>query len=1013
MPVPEIKHASEVMSMASQESAGRGEMFLAPGRGTILLGSLLLVSVLVLNWPYRFVVVAHSSSGALRTAIDFEPNLSRPMPVLGGWPLRYWISYPATQPSRSHRWFSPLALLANLGLCAILASAAMVYAWRRQRRVLAGKLASRNVSIADLIVITLVIASPLAWWQYQDRLRSADLALQQQLLATGGAASIEGWVPEIFAKYMPVPLLQKTQRLRMARLDAPTDELVSQLAAHEHLRLLRLGGDDYDLRHLDQLATNPHIFDLRIAGRLLDARALQAIAAHSILDTLNLMRTNVSAEGLSLLDPLGELERLNLQRTDVVLEDLGTPQWSRIVRELWLPHPLPGESDRLVIDGWPNLVKLRLIEIDTTLNPAVLEVQLANLPLLEHLVLDPFQKYDLTLKSLPELPRIVVVGGYGESRLPRGGAMPKYIWASRLVASDMPKFAGTELNADDLTEVELKDLLDIKSIKISSARQSGETEVYATELQEDKLTSLIQSLGRCQGPSYIKFEHIPLQGMDLSPLAENRQIKKLLLANSGINLSQLKKLESMDWLETLDVRGCDLGTRGLQWILDSFPNLVALGFSPGGEPRNRIITHGTSLHIVDRKHLKTLALGDSPFDFFDSVRIVNSPELSLSLKMQYVQELELTGSPALTGLAIHVPPPVDAMVADLRDLTFLAVGGPTVTDQWMEAIADCRGLQRLTLAYPAVTAEGLAILANFPELTHLFLPGAPVDDSVVAQWVEMENLHVIDLSDTKITGEGLRRLTESPYLKHLAINHTLVQASDLAPLKDHVQLETLLIAGVGIDASTLASILDAGVLRQLDLSDTELTTDVLDAIIDQGSQLRYLGLQNCTIEHSKLVELVRRYPQLAFDLNGSDASTEIMSYLISQRRMIESAQWMQYDAMQRMRDEDQAPVQFVQAEVPSIIDLGSFEQYSRQTQAAMGGAGVQVGVSSATPASASQPARPLATQLGWKLGEWFGALVGRSRGEEAEITSEDEAPGEGNDERDNDTDNDTDNDAVP
>jgi len=887
---------------------------------------LLAAAATTVNWPFQYVDVAQKPHGQLTTLLDFTPSTVNQLPVMGGWPLRYLITYPSIHEGVVHRWFSPLALLGNVCLTLTAMGMAWAYFLYRQHRVRTNPTGTGGIGLIDWLVAVSVLSAPLVWWQYQTAARHADYQLQRQITAQGGAAWIDGRVPAFLANRLPSPLLTRTQRLRQVRIDNPSHELVSQLVDHHHLTMLRLGGDGYDLRLLDRLASNPHISDLRIAGRVLDMRAIQAITAHRHLDTLHLMRTNVSAEALQTLDVLPELQRLNLMSSDVRLADLGVPPWSATIRELVVPHPRPGVSDALHVDGWPKLQTLKINELDTPMNSSAMTVNLRNLPALSRLELDIFQNFDLTLENLPLLSRPTLRSFQWPLRLPRNGIRPVRLCCSRFVADRMPRLQGIAVNGTRLVDFQIKDSPQCRTVRIGADGYSERGSELRQEIPPAVLASLLRGIGSSDGPYQVDLSNVPLGEVDLSPLAGNHHLKVLVLRNCGIKMEQLKGIEPMKWLTALDLQGCEIDQQGVQWVLDSFPQLVTLAFSPECE-RKRLMGGRTSLEIVDRQHLQTIELGDSGLFFCDQVRIVNSPQLTLPLNLESVGNLEIRGAPSLTGIAIHTPPPPHAKVADFRDLHYLAVGGPTVTDPWIDALRNCAKLETLTLAYANVTPEALKRLANLDQLSSLALPGTPLDDAVVAHWPKLTQLHSLDVSETRLTGIGLRRLTTSGYLNHLALNHTNVLPNDLDFLKNRSTIRTLLLSGVGMDASTLELVLKSNAIEQLDLSDSPVTAEVLDAIAKDGAALRHLALRNCQLDHDRLAQIVQQYPALLLDLSGSNAAKHLLSQLTSEHRLVSSSQWNrthhQYPLLHRPDG-----VSFVSSAGPAIIDLVSFANFA-------------------------------------------------------------------------------------
>ena len=446
---------------------------------------------------------------------------------------------------------------------------------------------------------------------------------------------------------------------------------------------------------------------------------------------------------------------------------------------------------------------------------------------------------------------------------------------------------------------------------------------------------MIDGLGNSDGPWRVDLDAVPLKGVDLSPLKNNRGLQQLMLSQSQTTLEQWQGLEGMTWLTRLDIKGCPIDDAGIKWVLDNFPELEHFAFSPsadsfysGGKP--------LALEIIDQAKLKVLDFGEMPTQIFRKVRIINSPGIGIELKLGYVSELEIRGSPGIKGLAVDWELPENAKLQDLRDLTFFAVGGAAVTDETIAAIADCRGLATITLAYPSVTAAGLKQLPNIGSVSSLNLPGAAVDDGVVEAWPAFSYLTTLDLSDTKVTGASLNKLLASGQGRRIRLDRTPIAQDQLAVLAEQFNIEQLSLAGVGIDAPTLQAVLDHGTLRELDLSDAKLDPKIFDVLLAASANLQYLVLRNCEVDSEKLVALARNRTGLVFDLSGSDASTRVQSGLLSSGRMVDVAEWQQHKMMQQMMS---APMQgySMQMEAPPLPAMIDLENFRPQANPKLGG----------------------------------------------------------------------------
>lgn len=928
---------------------------------------------MAINWPYQYVSVG--SSGTVTSVVDFKAA-SHPLPKMGGWPYRYLVSYPDPQTSR----FSALALLYDVALVIVAATLFLFYLSRRNRRFASGKTKGR-LSIADLLLMTVLLALPFGWWQQLDARQETETALINEIKKRGGRVRTASWLPGIAGVFLPERVVTMLARIRGVRIEFPEAELVERLADHHELRVLRLGGGDYDLRLLDRLVANPHLHDLRLSGRVIDGEAIEWIATNGQVETLNLMRTNVSVAALQRLDALTGIRRLNLIHSDVVLSELGKPAWSNSIVELVLPHPDPGDEASLTLEGWPKLKKLTINELESQTNAVPMKVRLENLPSLEVLELDVFQKFDLTLRTLPKLASIQELDYEWRTRIPRGGVAPGQVWLSRFDAAGLPEFEKLMFFGVDLEHFLVRETPKFDHMGVGAFFRTVSANTYARKLTGETASAMIEGIGKSDGPRLLDLDAVPLAGVDLSPLTQNKRLDQIMLSQSETKLSQWKGLAPMTWLQRLDVKACPIDDKGIAWVLDSFPELEHFAFTATYEEEFGMqLGGGVSLELVDRPHLKTLDLGEFDSQFWNDVRIVNSPKVELDLRLGYIERLEVVDSPAIGGLSVAGPLPPDAKIRGVSGLEFFAVGGRGVDDNLLQAIVPCKRLRALTLAYPRVTAEGLKQLQSIQSLVSLSLPGAVVDDTVVAAWPVLDKLEYLDLRKTDVTGAGLKRLLQGGKVRHLMISDTKVAKEDLTALKDLDGLSSLMIGGIGVDVETLDSILQQGSLLRLDLSDSDVTAEMFDSILANAEKMQHLLLRNCEVDEKKLTMIAQRYPKLRYDLSGSTVSAALLGNLISSRRIVEADEWDRYVAMQAMMSSMQAGRNPTEPQRPSIIDVDFF-------------ADLPEGMGQSNPLifSPSQPSVPWGVQIGRWLG---GALRSGPKQDESE---QDESEPEGAD----------------
>jgi hypothetical protein len=237
----------------------------------------------------------------------------------------------------------------------------------------------------------------------------------------------------------------------------------------------------------------------------------------------------------------------------------------------------------------------------------------------------------------------------------------------------------------------------------------------------------------------------------------------------------------------------------------------------------------------------------------------------------------------------------------------------------------------------------------------------------------------LDLRDTQVSGASVDRILALRAATRLILDRTRVKKSELDFLTELTDLAELSLAGVGIDAATLGGILAHRALTHLDLSDSEITPEILDTIASQAGTLQYLVLRNCEFDDNKLALIAAKHPGMRFDLGGSNASTQLMTSLLSAERIVDRDEWQQQIAIQKMMNlASRGSFQEIELEFPAMIDVRQFAQLSRQPNVPAGVRVVPGGAIMFGPApfGSAGPAVTPSGSIGNRIGQWLGGLLG-------------------------------------
>ena len=941
-----------------------------------------LIAVLVVialaaaaNWPFQYGAFARSGND--RLFMDLS-SVSEQLPVMAGWPFRYYIHYKAVDSVPEVSVFSWSALLRNLALVLVVAGVIGTYAYRKGGSTTNTR--RFRISIGDLLVLVIFVAVPLGYWQWLGQNSQRTHQLAKQIASSEASVKMSAWLPKVIEPWMPQKLKFRFQAIRGVRMENPNAETVRIAAAIPTLQTFRVGGGNYDLADLQPLYQHIHLTELRIAGRDVDESTMQMVVSRTRLRSLDLSRTNVTAAGVSAISSPG-LRYLNLMHSDVRLAKLKRAAWCDSIEFLYLPHPDTGGDDRLTIDGWQKLRELSIIERDTQLNSTPMKVELSNLPQLETLSLDQFQKFDLSIENTPKLKAIKGSQIQWHARIPRGGVVPGSIWLDRFSGSGLPSLEDFQFFCVDLKSFSIQGPTKIKSMGAGvfyrSNTQSRQANPYERALSPAAATALIEGIGNSTGPAEVDLDAVPLAGVDLAPLANNQQLVRLMIGASGTTLEQWRALSPMKWLTHLRLTNNKVDSEALQWALQSFPNLETLEY---GMDQSIATTSMNPLedwdelpgvHFENHENLRTIKRHDLGLSFSESVVIKNMPKLELSVDVTWPSRILIENAPRLTGISIDGPFPEDASITPLSNLSYFAAGGSGVTDTVVKPIAASKSLDRLTLAYPHVSAEVLAKL-QLGSIRVLSLPGSAVDDNVVGQWGKLPMLSHLDLSKTKISAASLKKLLESMNLNTVILDDCQLQQADLGDLATKTDLINLSLAGIGITPEILTTVLQSNPLTVLNLSGVEVSDAVLDVLIKHGSGVRHLTIRDAQYNENKIEELLQTQRRMMVDLDPTLIDTRLSGQLLSSRRLMSQQDFQEKarfeDMMQEAQSRGRSPARVISPadlRPATLIEVAHYAkdgQYSDQFNQFNG---------NTTTVTPSSPA---------SLGNWFRSALGNMFG---------------------------------
>ncbi|SAL94873.1 hypothetical protein [Absidia glauca] len=322
----------------------------------------------------------------------------------------------------------------------------------------------------------------------------------------------------------------------------------------------------------------------------------------------------------------------------------------------------------------------------------------------------------------------------------------------------------------------------------------------------------------------------------LEELSNATTLTKLVLHGCDlITDAGIKQLESLRYLEYLDVSNCKITDKGLKSITE-LPSLVYLNMA-----KTHITDTGLqwfTTHTRCHPFLATLILS--------GCKAIQSPATFASLQdFSALTHVALDG----TGIGKQQRAPMKHMN---KGLETLEVGNTALTDD------------DLVQLFPNREHELDDILIRFTgiPLRHLDLTGfLNITDAGVQHIGQMKHLNYLSLTGTKVTDDGLLQLQELHELEKLYLDQTNVSDRGLLALKGLTKLTTLCLGRTRVS--------NAGLITMGNVEETRY-----------ASQLRTLNLQNCQGVSDEGVKALTTMSNLTnLNLDHTEVSLQCGNYL--------------------------------------------------------------------------------------------------------------------------------------
>jgi len=336
----------------------------------------------------------------------------------------------------------------------------------------------------------------------------------------------------------------------------------------------------------------------------------------------------------------------------------------------------------------------------------------------------------------------------------------------------------------------------------------------------------------------------------------------------------VEKLQALQHLTSLDLRGNSIGDRGAKAIAASLTGLSSLALSG-----NQIGDEGAEAIAASLVGLSSLALNNN--------QIGDDGAKAIAASLSGLSSLALSGNWIGDEGA-------KAIAASLSGLSLLALSGNRISDQGAKAIAaSLPGLSSLYLWDNQIGEDGAkAIAGSLPGLTSLNLNGNRIrDNGAKAIAALLPGLTSLNLNGNRISDEGAKAVAASlPRLTSLDLNYNLIGNEGAKAIAASLsRLTSLDLSGNLIGAKGVEALLDTwssedkhNQLERLDLREngdlaTLLPKEVLETEDAQSILAAY--------RRFKQKATLRPLNELKLLVVGNEAvgKTSLLRYLISNK----------------------------------------------------------------------------------------------------------------------------------
>ncbi len=854
-----------------------------------ILSLVLIVVATLINIPYQ----ASNFDGKLYGLeneffnaghIPVAPNFTS-----AGWPTQYLLRVDYTNAP-------PLVLVSysRFAFNAIVAFLAVViviwYRWHKSTFAGAIKSDTIKLSVSDMLVLMAICGGTLIYWQMMNQRSQNAHELANKIFQQQGTAHVAPVLPQFLKDRLPEFVLKMHERIIVAELNSPDNELIREVVAQPYLQKLSVTGTTFDAEQLAPIALNPRLWSLRISGRkLAKPDELQFVGSMPQLTALNLMRTSLTSSALNQWKGLSRIRFMHLVHTDLALSELSNPPWANEIQTLFLPRPPQGIGDSFDIDGWANLKELKLFEFEELVNDKIVTVSLSNLPSLEKFETEDCQKLDLIVNNTPRLESV----GFGigvasnrslvPSRLGRMPYCPSDTWFRKLIVRNAPNVKTVRLFIGDLEECSLEGLhTDFKFIADSEVLQNEKSISSIREgIPFSKRIRAIKTLAGCEAIRHLTVRNLDGQGIEFDAFKQLPNLTTLSFESCSIDRDHLLQLTGCSVLSSLSTDSVQMDGVSLSSLLKGLPKL-------------------NQIKLRDSYSVNSLRLESHPLSRIDTeggvfnlsaLRLIDLPNFESVLGLKYpLKHLHISNVPKLRGLVVQGPLPVEAVLEITPAIEVLGLGGATISDEMRLSFSEMKKLRKLSLIDTRLSESKLLEIGEATSLKDLVVASDNFTESTAAQLVNLRELQRLEiLTNSRISSDVLNGLGKLIELKYLTLRCSDPNASDFEWLSKLERLEMVRFEGWRCTPELLNGLKGLKNLACVAFENTEVSKEILETIGSSfGDSLIRLGLQKSTVDSEGLRFVMARRRAVSFELRDAKVDNRLITEAMKSNRLFTS-----------------------------------------------------------------------------------------------------------------------------